>query len=200
MEVHGSGEPVLLIAGHGGLASFWEDQRALLETRHQVITFDHRGRGRSDRPRTGHSIPRLASDATAIIDHLDIGTVSVVGHSTGGMVAQALALDVPAKAGLSSCARLSYLLGYTPEWIDAHEDEISIAVASSATLSEADPAIDTAQLQMLLDYDCAVEIQFIKSPTLIVAAVDDGIIPIRHGYGLAAMTGARLVVTQGGHF
>jgi aminoacrylate hydrolase len=231
VEVQGRGEPLLLIAGFGGLASFWNGARLLLEKQRQVVTFDHRGRGLSDRPPSGHSIPQLVQDAIAILNHLGLEQVSVVGHSTGGMVAQALALDAPkriarmvisgswarpdarfrllfetrlevlAKAGPGAHARMTHLLGHPAEWINAHWAEVEATITGSSLLSGADQAIDAARLQMLLDYDRAGEIASITQPTLIVAAVDDGIIPVEHGHHLASLIpGSRLVLTQGGHF
>lgn len=231
VEDNGSGPPLLLVAGFGGLASFWAGTAALLRDRHRVITFDHRGRGRSDRPRAGHSIARLAEDAVAILDCLGIGKASIIGHSTGGIVAQALALDAPERvahlvlsgswarpdqrfrllfetrlevlsvAGPGAHARLSHLLGYPPDWLNTHAEEVAEKVEAAAKLSGDDQAVDAARLQMLLDHDRSREVPAIRAPTLVVSAEDDGIIPVNHGHELASMIpGAKLVLTQGGHF
>ena len=231
VEDEGNGPPLLLVAGFGGLASFWTGVAALLRDHYRVISFDHRGRGRSDRPRAGHTIARLAADALAILDRLGVAKAAVLGHSTGGAVAQALALDAPdrvgalvlsgswaapdarfrllfetrlqvlMKAGPGAHARLGHLLGYPPDWLNAHAGEVDKAVAEADRMSEHDQAIDIARLGMLLDYDRSRELPSIDAPTLVVAAEDDGIIPVRHGHDLAArISGAGLVLTRGGHF
>jgi len=49
-EVEGDGPPLVLIPGLGGSAGFWSDIARHLIAHFRVISFDHRGAGRSDRP------------------------------------------------------------------------------------------------------------------------------------------------------
>ena len=93
VEREGRGAPLLLISGLGGTADFWAPLRPLLRDNFQLVLFDHRGTGRSDRPSDGYSIQRIAADAIAIMDALAIERAHIVGHSTGGAVTQTLALD-----------------------------------------------------------------------------------------------------------
>ena len=54
-EDHGSGQPVVLIAGYVQDSSSWEKQTAaLLDAGKRVITYDRRGVGKSSQPTTGH--------------------------------------------------------------------------------------------------------------------------------------------------
>ena len=46
-EIHGSGPPVLLVAGLGGEGAYWHPQIAPLSQHFQVIVHDHRGTGRA---------------------------------------------------------------------------------------------------------------------------------------------------------
>ena len=46
-EITGSGPPLVLAAGLGGLGSFWQPQLASLARHFTVLTYDHRGSGRS---------------------------------------------------------------------------------------------------------------------------------------------------------
>jgi pimeloyl-ACP methyl ester carboxylesterase len=62
---------------------------------YQVITFDVRGHGRSDKPRGPYSVPLFADDAAALIRALDIAPTHVVGISMGGMIALQLAVSAP---------------------------------------------------------------------------------------------------------
>jgi pimeloyl-ACP methyl ester carboxylesterase len=87
-EVHGKGEPVLLIMGLGANSTAWTAQIAELSRHYQLIAFDNRGAGRSDKPADGYTIPQMAEDASALLDHLDIASAHVFGMSMGGMIAQ----------------------------------------------------------------------------------------------------------------
>jgi 3-oxoadipate enol-lactonase len=97
----GAGEPILLIQGLGGEVVQWgEAFLRRLERQFTVTAYDHRGIGRSPRLEAGapaFSIPDLADDAAALLDHLGTGTTHVLGLSMGGMVAQELALRHPGR-------------------------------------------------------------------------------------------------------
>lgn len=94
-EIHGSGQPLLLL--HGGmtsLADFGFMLPTFAKTR-QAIAFDRQGHGRtadSDRPFT---LENWADEAAALLDHLNIKQADVLGYSTGGEVALAFAMRHP---------------------------------------------------------------------------------------------------------
>jgi 3-oxoadipate enol-lactonase len=94
-EVHGEGEPVLLIHGLGSSTRDWDLQVAALASTFKVITFDVRGHGRSQKPRQRYSVKLLADDTAALIRQLGVGPVHVIGISMGGMIAFQLAVDAP---------------------------------------------------------------------------------------------------------
>lgn len=85
--------PVMLIAGLGGTGASWATQVRHFAEKYMVIVPDHRGTGRSTRTLDGHVTSQLALDFAALIEHLDLGPMHVVGSSTGGAVAQYMALD-----------------------------------------------------------------------------------------------------------
>lgn len=86
----GAGPPVLLIHGTGATSEFWGAAAERLAARCQVVTYDRRGCGRSARlPSAHHDVH--AEDAAAIVRELDVGAVTVVGWSMGGIVALCLA-------------------------------------------------------------------------------------------------------------
>jgi aminoacrylate hydrolase len=55
-ETHGSGTPVLLIPGLGGVGSYWAPNIPAFSARHQAIVHDHRGTGGSARSRISYSV------------------------------------------------------------------------------------------------------------------------------------------------
>jgi len=95
-EIHGRGEPLLLIMGLGGHSLDWGwiiPQK--LADRYEVILFDNRGAGRSDQPAGPFAIEQMARDTVGLMDTLGIDQANVFGGSMGGMVALQMALDYP---------------------------------------------------------------------------------------------------------
>src|SRR5258708_6949642 len=58
----------------------------------QVVTFDHRRVGASE-GQPPYKVEQWAADTLRLIDHLGLDRVHLVGHSTGGTIAQVLAAD-----------------------------------------------------------------------------------------------------------
>ena len=90
-ELHGAGDPVLLIMGLGSNAYGWWRTIPWLAERFRVIAFDNRGTGRSDAPDGAYAIGQMADDAAAVLDAAGHATAHVVGASLGGMIAQRFA-------------------------------------------------------------------------------------------------------------
>jgi 3-oxoadipate enol-lactonase len=94
-EVHGSGEPVVLIHGLSMDSSTWFNQVPVLSQEYQVIVFDNRGVGQTDAPHAAYSTEMMADDAAALLKFLNLDSAHILGFSMGGMIAQTLALKYP---------------------------------------------------------------------------------------------------------
>ena len=82
---YGQGKPVILIHGWPLSNEMWEYQiEALIQNNCRVITYDRRGFGKSSQPWNGYDYDTLADDLQAIIEHLDLNDVALVGFSMGG--------------------------------------------------------------------------------------------------------------------
>jgi pimeloyl-ACP methyl ester carboxylesterase len=83
-EDHGNGPVVVLLHGWPVDSRSWEPQQhLLLQEGFRVVTYDRRGFGRSSRPTTGYDFDTLAADLDAVLTHLDLRDVTVVGFSLG---------------------------------------------------------------------------------------------------------------------
>ncbi|GGV70388.1 MULTISPECIES: alpha/beta fold hydrolase [Streptomyces] len=87
--VHGSGRPVVLVAGAGGTGRIWEHHQvpALTAAGHQVITFDH--------DTAGSRVGELAAAVRQLLTALELPPCPLVGHSLGAMAIQELLLTDP---------------------------------------------------------------------------------------------------------
>ena len=98
-EVHGDGDDVLLVL-HGGPGM---DRRYMLGLSElagpdlKVVLYDQLGGGQSDRPKDDSlwTMERFIDEVEAVRTGLDLGTVHLLGHSFGGMLALGYAVDHP---------------------------------------------------------------------------------------------------------
>lgn len=97
-EVHGErGDAVLLLGDSGMPGIAWEIAHvpALLRAGLMPVTVDCCGTGASESPPGPYTIPLLAQDIAALIEHLDLGPVHAVGLTQGGFIAEQLAVARP---------------------------------------------------------------------------------------------------------
>src|SRR5438094_4614634 len=81
---HGSGQPIVLIHGYPLNGNSWErQQRVLLAAGYRVITYDRRGFGQSSQPTIGYDYDTFAADLNALLEHLGLADVVLVGFSMG---------------------------------------------------------------------------------------------------------------------
>jgi non-heme chloroperoxidase len=117
-EDHGGGQPVVLIHGYPLDADSWERQEPeLLRAGYRVIRYDRRGFGRSSKPTIGYDYDTFAADLNALLEHLDLRDVVLVGFSMGtGEVTRYL--------GRYGSARVSRaaLLGAIPPFLLKRDD------------------------------------------------------------------------------
>jgi len=98
-ELHGAGEPLLLVHGYTGDITDWRFQVAEFSRSHSVLVFDHRGHGRSTAPtdRAAYTIEQMAADVEALAEHVGMARYHLLGHSMGGAVVQEVALRSPGR-------------------------------------------------------------------------------------------------------
>ena len=96
-EVHGEGEPLVLIMGLRRNIEWWYRQKDALSKCFKVIMFDNRGAGRSEKPQTTYSIGLFAEDTAHLMDALEVTDAHILGISMGGYIAQEFSINFPDK-------------------------------------------------------------------------------------------------------
>lgn len=92
----GAGDPpVLFVHGYSCDSHDWMWQLPYFTERHRVVAVDIRGHGRSSAPDDGYTPQRFAADLAELLGHLGTGPVVAVGHSLGGVIVSALAVEHP---------------------------------------------------------------------------------------------------------
>jgi pimeloyl-ACP methyl ester carboxylesterase len=186
-EIHGAGRPLILL--HGGLGSgeMFGPVLPQLAQRHQVITPDLQGHGRTadiDRP---IDIRLMAGDVAALIDHLGLDKPDVVGYSLGGGVALQTAMKYPDKVRRLVAVSANIRRDAIPAEMLAQQGQVSGAAAEFmkdtpmyqvyqrvAPRPEDFPRLlDKIGESMSKDFDFSEEVRGLKVPTLIVAADAD---------------------------
>ncbi|MEW6261848.1 MAG: alpha/beta hydrolase [Thermodesulfobacteriota bacterium] len=106
-EVHGQGDPVLLLHNGFSCAKMWADiYPGLVENGYLAVMYDRRGYGRSERGPEfeshylGDRFRRAAvEELTALVEQLGLATVDIVGQCEGGVLAFDYALKHPERVG-----------------------------------------------------------------------------------------------------
>lgn len=94
-EIHGQGEPVVLLNGIMQSTAGWSRQVRELSRRYRVIVHDFRGQGASDKPDEEYTWTMHVEDLRALLDHLGVERVHVVGVSYGAETGMHFALAHP---------------------------------------------------------------------------------------------------------
>ena len=94
-EEHGSGFPVIAVAGLGGVGAYWKPQIEPFAKSYRLILHDHRGTGGSSKSKIKYSLEQMARDTLGLMDALKIDKAHLLGHSTGGAIGQVLAIEHP---------------------------------------------------------------------------------------------------------
>jgi pimeloyl-ACP methyl ester carboxylesterase len=84
-DTGGTGRPVVLLHGWPLSGEAWKDQvPALEDAGYRVVTYDRRGFGRSDKPKTGYTYNSLTEDLHTLLVELGLEEATLVGFSMGG--------------------------------------------------------------------------------------------------------------------
>lgn len=111
-DIHGEGEPVVLIHGFSDRKEHWRAQIDELAKHFKVIRIDNRGAGKSDRPDGTYAMDVYADDINGLLDHLNVNKTNIIGHSLGGMIVQNFVLKYPER--VNKVVLINTIPGITP--------------------------------------------------------------------------------------
>ena len=215
-ERHGGGFPVLLISGLGGHAGYWRDQVPGFAKSFEAVLHDHRGVGQSDHSRVAVTVERMAEDVVRLMDALGIARAHLVGHSTGGAIAQVLAIEHPERVasmvlaaswtkadayfrrlfalrkeilgrlGPAIYLQAATLWLYPAAWIARNNEKLR-QLEAQLLATFPPPYIVMSRIDAILAFDRTAELGRIRAPTLIVAAQDDVVTPAYYSEELARL-------------
>ena len=203
-----AGPPAILIQGLGLSSRFWFDLPDRLATGRdpwRVLTPDHRGVGRSDRPLGPYGMRTMADDVAGVLDH-------------AGLVLLATTAGFP-HVRLPRLSALAYFLGL-PLTGRLNRDPIDPAFArlllsrkdvprAGELLSGWPAALKTeptslrvfaAHFAAVLGHATGAALRQVACPTVIVSGDDDALLPAQNSRVLARLIpGAHLEIVPGGH-
>lgn len=215
-EVHGDGEPLVLLEGLGGDMAGWRRNIPRLAAELRVIAFDHRGNGRSSAPDGPMTVATFVGDAVALLDHLGIERAHLYGQSFGGMVAQEAALTAPARVrslilacthpGVRHAVPVRAAVPkdrpwealYSERFLREHPEE----VAEDQRLGTPQaPRMARRQWEAMQGFDAFDRLPSLRVPTLVLHGTEDRTVHPDNARVLAQrIPGARLVMLEGaGH-
>lgn len=87
----GEGNPIVLLHGFCGSSRYWENIISELSNRYRVIAPDLPGHGQSETLLHGTTIEAISESIKGLIDGLNVGKVTMFGHSLGGYITLAFA-------------------------------------------------------------------------------------------------------------
>ncbi len=229
VHVDGSGPDLMLVTGLGGTASYWDPVVAPLAKTFRLIRFDQRGINASTRGVAATTIEQLGLDGFAVLDSVGSKRATLLGHSTGGVILQSMALHdesriaglvlsgswakpnrymaelFGSRAEILKVAPREYsamvgFLAYTADWLNANWSSFDAMVAA-APFTAAQQVIVAERIRSILAFDRSEDVHRITVPTLVQGAEDDLIVPAFLNRELAGlMPHAKLqMFPTGGH-
>jgi len=223
--VEGRGPRVALVHGVGGVMQNWDGVVARLKDRFELVRYDLRGHGDSEKRPGPYTLADFVEDHVALLDDLGWESAHLVGFSLGGIIAQSIAIErsqrvgkvvlVSAIAGRTEAERtnaqerartlasggagshLDWAVDrwFTREFQAAHPDVVEERKRQARAQ---DPACYAAAFRVLAEYDLADDLHRIAQPTLVMTGeLDEGSTPRMARLMAERIGGARLEILPG---
>ncbi len=177
-EVYGAGEPLLLVHGNGGSIADFKAQIDYFRKSYQVIAMDSRDQGKSGDSPDKITYEKMTDDLAALLEHLHMGPVDVLGWSDGGIEALLLGIRHPAQvqkiAAMAANLNPSEQAIYPELFVAAKSMLDSMPVATKET-PEGKREMKVVQMMFDEPHIEATALEAITAPTLVLASDHDAI-------------------------
>lgn len=214
-EIHGQGEPLVLIEGLGVATWIWEQHLPSFAGHFKTIAYDNRGSGKSDKPAGPYTISMMADDLAGLLDSLNIECAHVLGISLGGFIAQDFAVRYPSRVRKLILVATS---AGGPDHVPMTQEVLAAMFATGPDLREVTrrklalaftedfmqnrtgdvehlidlrlqhptpPEAYLAQAAAGANFNLSEEVKSIHAPVLILAGSADRIVPVQNAHNLA---------------
>ena len=200
-EIHGEGEPLVLIGGLGTDISEFDGIIRWLAQKYRVLAFDNRGAGRTDKPDMPYSIEMMAEDTEGLMNALAMPQAYILGISMGGRIALELALRHPKRVKrlilVSTSAQGSK--SFKRRW----RLRLLGIVSNMPIFRSKYPQPHYAhvrQRQASFVYNCTDRLHELQIPTLIMHGKKDKSIPYTLAEEMhAGIHGSKMITFKGSH-
>ena len=175
-EVYGTGAPLLMVHGNGGSISDLRGQIAYFRKRYQVIAMDSRDHGRSADSAEALTYEKMTDDLAALIEHLKVGPVDVLGWSDGGIEALLLGIRHPTKVRklVAMAANLNPSAdAFSPDILALVKTMMADIPAAARETPDGKRALKVTGMMLVEPHIDAKALEAITAPTLVLAADHD---------------------------
>ena len=176
-ETYGEGVPLLLIHANGESIGSFKGQIGDFASHHRVIAMDSRGQGKSDLGTAALTYEQMAEDTNALLNHLRLSQVKVLGWSDGGIIGLLLAIRHPEKVGMLAVMGANLQPDAAYPWaVDGNLRVRNRITAQLPTSKNPKPLRLQLQLLDLLGKQPHIpltDLAIIMAPTLVMAADRD---------------------------
>ena len=175
-EIYGAGEPLLLIHGNGASIGSLAAQIADFRERYRVIAMDSRDHGQSADSAGPLNYETMTDDLAALLDHLELSRVDVLGWSDGGIEALLLGIRHPGK--VNKLVAMAPNLNPTdealyPETNALFSQLIAEMPADERTTAEGKRTLKVINMPLTEPHIAFTAIETIEAPTLIIVGDTD---------------------------
>jgi 3-oxoadipate enol-lactonase len=196
-EIRGDGEPLVLILGLGTDISEWDGIIRWLAEKYQVLAFDNRGAGRTNKPDIAYSIEIMAVDTAGLMQTLGIQQANVVGISMGGRIA--LALSLRHAESVKRLVLVSTSARSMKNWRRRFYGLLSGAPIFRSRYTQPHYAFKR-QIQASSVYNCTGQLHELHFPTLIMHGKKDKSVPYHLAQEMhAGIKDSKMLTFEGGH-
>lgn len=175
-EVYGAGEPLLVVHGNGGSISDLRGQIAHFRKRYMVIAMDSRDHGRSADSADTLTYEKMTDDLAALLEHLKVGPVHVLGWSDGGIEALLLGIRHPAKVKklVAMAANLNPSAdAFSPDILALINTMMAEVPAAARDTPEGKRALKVTGMMLVEPHIDVKALETITAPTLVLAGDHD---------------------------